>query len=92
MSAMGNSIISNANIAFEIILFQDLGNVEFKHSFTLLHKRPESEKRFFKYFYEHMTNEYGPADNRWSYSRGTLGYFTLRFRDYKDAAQFKILI
>jgi len=39
-----------------------------------------------------MTNEYGPADNRWSYSRGTLGYFTLRFRDYKDAAQFKILI
>tara|TARA_B110000914_G_C15230566_1_gene339422 strand:+ start:316 stop:435 length:120 start_codon:yes stop_codon:yes gene_type:complete len=39
-----------------------------------------------------MTNEYGPADNRWSYSRGTLGYFTLRFRDYKDAAHFKILI
>jgi len=92
MSSMGNGIISNANIAFKIIMFQNLGDVEFKHSFTLLHKRPESEKRFFKHFFKHMTDEYGPAETRWSYSRGTLGYFTLRFRDYKDAAQFKILI
>ena len=92
MSSMGDGTISNANIAFKIILFQDLGDVEFNHSFTLLHKRPESEKRFFKYFFQHMTDEYGPAEERWSYSRGTLGYFTLRFRDYRDAAQFKILI
>ena len=89
---MDNSIVSNASMAFDIIMYQNLGEVGFSHSFTLLHKRPESEKRFFKHFFEHMTNEYGPADNRWSYSRGTLGYFTLRFRDYRDAAQFKILI
>ena len=89
---MGNSIISNASLKFNVIIFQNLGDVEFNHSFTLLQKYPEKEKKFFKHFYKHMTDEYGPAEKRWSYSRGALGYFTLRFRDYKDAAQFKILI
>ena len=52
----------------------------------------ESEKKFFKQFFKYMTKEYGPADDRWSYSKGALGYFNLRFRDPNDAAQFKILL
>lgn len=89
---MGKSTFSNANIKFNVILYHDLGDVEFKHSFTLLKQKPEADKRFFKHFHKFMTEEYGPAEKRWSYSRNLLGYFNVRFRDYKDAAQFKILI
>ena len=88
MSGLGKSIISNANI--KVVGYQDLGEVGFGHSFTLFADR--SEKKFFKQFFKYMTKEYGPADDRWSYSKGALGYFNLRFRDPNDAAQFKILI
>jgi len=89
---MDKGAISNADI--KVVAYRDLGRVGFSYSFTLFVDRTinESEKRFFKQFFKYMTKEYGPADNRWSYSRGALGYFNLRFRDYKDAAQFKILI
>ena len=88
MSGLGKSIISNANI--KVVGYQDLGEVGFGHSFTLFTDR--SEKKFFKQFFKYMTKEYGPADDRWSYSKGALGYFNLRFRDPTDAAQFKILL
>jgi|TARA_Y100000296_G_C5041056_1_gene189883 hypothetical protein len=89
---LGKSIISNANI--KVVGYQDLGGVGFSYSFTLFVDRTinESEKKFFKQFFKYMTKKYGPANNRWSYSRGASGYFNLRFRDYKDAVQFKILI
>jgi len=89
---MGDSTISNANI--KVVTYRDLGEVGFKHSFTLYVDITinELEKRFFKRFFKHMTEEYGPADNRWSYAPVSSGYFILRFRDYKDAAQFKILL
>ncbi len=92
MSGLGKSIISNANI--KVVGYRDLGEVGFGHSFTLFVDRTinESEKKFFKQFFKYMTKEYGPADDRWSYSKGALGYFNLRFRDPNDAAQFKILL
>ena len=92
MSSMGKSTFSNAFVKFDVIIYQNLGEVKFTHSFTLLKQWPDNEKRFLKNFEKFMTEEYGPVEKRWSYSRNLLGYFTLRFRDYKDAAQFKILI
>ena len=92
MSGLGKGFISNAYVTFDIVVYHNLGDVKFCHSFTLLQKQPEADKKFYKNFVKYMTKEFGPADQRWSYSRSLLGYFHIRFRDYKDAAQFKILL